>query len=332
MIAFLESKDRLLSELQQSLINHEFKSSDYNIYTKMERGKNRLIADLPLYPDRIVHCAVAMVIEDDLNRTLIHQTHASIKGHGTHTAMMDVRKNIHNDPKLKYCLSMDIHHCYASIPPERIKLMFRDYIKDAEMLDLIDIIIDSYTRTGYPGIALGGRLSPLMANLYLSPLDHYLKEVRHVHVMERYMDNYFILGYSKPWLHSIRKDIIANLGELGLTINGNWSIRPIDSTHRVDMIGWVVYSDHVLIRKKTKLRMKKCLTEMERKLDHCRPLSESDKGCLASYMGSLRWFDSYNLRKRLFDPVVEKQKEWERWSIGLASYRYFVFYNQEVYQ
>ena len=183
------------------------------MYYKMERGKRRLIADLPLFPHRVVHCAIAIVIEDRLNRTLIYQTHASIKGHGTHTAMMDIRRHFHNDPKLCYGLSMDIDQCYASIPPDRVKMMFRLYIKDGELLHLLDIIIDSYNATGYTGIALGGRLSPLMANLYLSALDHYLKEKLHVHVMERYMDNYFIFGYSKEWLQYIETEVVAYLAE-----------------------------------------------------------------------------------------------------------------------
>lgn len=232
-----EHKDSLLAQLQDDLINHKVKLSPYHMYYKMERGKRRLIADLPLYPDRVLHCAIAIVIEDRLNRTLIYQTHASIKGHGTHMAIMDVRRHLHNDPKIRYCLSVDIDQCYASIPPERIKLMFRNYIKDNEFLFLLDRIIDNYNATGYTGIALGGRLSPLMANLYLSDLDHYLKEKMHVHILVRYMDNYFIFGYSVEWLEQIRTEIIINLAELGLSLNQGTSIYRIDSDHGVDMLG-----------------------------------------------------------------------------------------------
>lgn len=200
---FLADKDSLLKKLQLELLTHHVKLSAYNIYYKNERGKKRLIADLPLYPDRILHCAIALVIEDRLNRTLVYQTHASIKGHGTHTILMDFRRQLYHNPKLRYCLSMDVNQFYASIPPERAKLMLRDYIKDGELLSLMDLIIDNYNDTGHPGIALGGRLSPLIANLYLSELDHYLKEKRHVHAMGRYMDNIYVLGNSKNWLHSI---------------------------------------------------------------------------------------------------------------------------------
>lgn len=292
---FNQNRDELLAKLQDDLINHRIVLSPYHMYYKWERGKRRLIADLPLYPDRILHCAIAIVIEDRLNRTLIYQTHASIKGHGTHTAMMDVRRHLYNDQKIAYCLSVDVDQCYASIPPERVKLMLREYIKDNELLFLLDRIIDSYNATGYTGIALGGRLSPLFANLYLSPLDHYLKEELHVHILERYMDNYFIFGYSVKWLEYIRTEMVAYLAELGLTLNEGRQIYEIDSEHGVDMLGWVVYSDHVLIRKKTKEKMRRTFRAVERKLDRCQDLDEHDISSIGSYIGSLKWFDSYNL-------------------------------------
>lgn len=295
VIAFLENRDELLLKLRDDLRFHRFKPSDYHIYTKTERGKERLIADLPVYPDRIVHCAIARQIEDVLNRRLIYQTHASIKGHGTHTAMTDIVKHLRNDDRIRYCLSLDVDKFYASIPPSRAKMMLRHYISDPELLFLLDIIIDGYNRTGNPGIALGGRLSPLIANLYLNPLDHRLKEQLHVHYYERYMDNMFILGYSKEWLHQIHREICADLGELGLRLNDNWTICPIDSAHGVDVVGWVVYSDHVLIRKKTKLRMIRTFKRVGKKLDEGLFIDDSDRQSVSSYKGSLRWFNSYNL-------------------------------------
>lgn len=304
--SFRNNEEELLNKLRDDIINHNIVLSDYRVYYKNERGKRRLVADIKLYPDRILQCAIAIVIEDKLNRTLIYQTHASIKGHGSHLAMRDARKHLYNDPKLCFCLVMDIDQCFGKIPPERIKLMLRDYIKDGDMLFLLDRIIDNYNRTGYGGIALGGRLSAMLANLYLSQLDHYLKETLHVHVMERYMDNYFIFGYSKQWLKTIYVEVVAKLGELGLELNEGASIQKVDSENGVNMVGWVVYSDHVLIRRKTKENMRHTFKRIERKIDWCKELDTRDKGAMASYLGTLKWFDSYNLRKKIVQPVLDK--------------------------
>lgn len=295
VVIFRQNEEELLRKLRDDLRLHRYRPSPYHIYTKQERGKERLIADLPIYPDRIVHCAIARQIEDILNRRLIHQTHASIKGHGTHTVMTDMRRQLHNDPKIRYVLSMDVHGFYASIPPMNAKLMLRHYIRDPELLYLMDIIIDSYNATGNPGIALGGRLSPLIANLYLNALDHRLKQDLHVHYYQRYMDNMFVMGYSKEWLHQIHRAVCADLAELGLRLNDNWSIQPIDSTHGVDVVGWIVYSDHIRIRKKTKVKMVRTFARARRKLESGKELDAHELGAVNSYAGSLRWFDSYNL-------------------------------------
>ena len=325
------NQDFLLKELQQNLRNHTLEPLVFNIYTKKERGKDRLIADHKIYPWRIVECAIANVIEDDLNRKLIRQTHASIKGRGTHSAMMNMRRHLHNDPKIRYILCLDIAKCYGSIPSSRLKLTLRDYIKDPELLHLMDSIIDAYNRTGNSGIALGGRLSPLMANLYLNRLDHHIKEDLHVHYYERYMDNYFIMGYSKPWLHKIHDDIAVELGELGLTLNRSSGIRPIDSTHGVDVLGWVLYSDHVFIRKKTKERMRRAFRYVMEKMDRNEELDHHDMGSIRAYSGSFRWFDSYNLRKKIADPVLNRIYDNRRWAKGTASFRSYIKMNKEVY-
>lgn len=292
---YLPREKELLQELQKELADRTYQPGGYHMYYKTERGKKRLIADQPIYPHRIVLCAIARVIEDDLNRSLVWQTHAAIKGHGTHTVMCDMRRHIKRDPRFRYCLVMDIDQCYASIEPSRVKAMLRGYIKDPDLLDLLDKVLDAYSATGYPGIALGGRLSPLFANLLLSPIDHRLKEQLHVHAFARYMDNYFILGYSREWLLKIQKDVAADLSELGLRLNRNWQIMPIDREHGVDMVGWVVYSDHVLIRRRTKLNMKRTFRKVEAKLDRLQDLDDHDKGAIASYVGCLKWFDSWNL-------------------------------------
>ena len=123
------------------------------------------------------------------------------------------------------------------------------------------------------------------------------------------MDNYFIFGYSIAWLRTIQTEVVAQLGELGLELNEGSYIQKVDSNHGVDMVGWVVYSDHVLIRKKTKERMRKTFRRIQKKLDRCEDLDESDLSAIGSYTGSLKWFDSYNLSKKIVRPVLDRIAE-----------------------
>ena len=220
VLEFRSKEEYYLVQVQSMIRDGTFHASRYNIYTKNERGKDRLIADLPLYPDRIVHFAIYQIIGPELNKKLIDQTHSSIKGRGTHTALTFVRRSLYNDPKIRYCLSMDIDQYYPSLDPEAAKRMMRnEYVKDYRICNLLDEILDGYTRMGRPGIALGDLLSTLVSNLYLNKLDHYIKQVLHAHKYVRFADNFFIFGYSKPWLHRVCKAIMAYLAELGLRVN-----------------------------------------------------------------------------------------------------------------
>ena len=241
----------------------------------------------------------------------------------------DMCESLKDDERIGYVLVADIHHCFKEIPVESLKKTLEHYIKDRELLNLLFIILDNYDREG---IALGGRLSPLFANLYLNDIDHHFKETRHCHYYWRYMDNYFIFGYSKPWLHRIRKELQTELGMKGLRLNGNFAVMPVDGSHGFDCLGYVIFRDHVLLRKSTKERMKRSFKDHERKLDRLELLNEHDRSSIASYMGVLEWCNSYNLKCKVVYPVLRKMRENDRWATGLRSYRYFTFYNREVYE
>lgn len=297
--AYLKKKDVLLPRLIRDVREHKYKSSKYRMFEVHEKGKTRLVADLPLYPDRILHWAIALSIENELNKKLIDQTHASRPGHGCHSAIMDLRNYLEKDNRIKYALQIDVRKFFPSMNKEMVKRRLREVLKDENMLRLLDSIIDDYP---YEGIAIGNRISPMLANMVLSPLDHMIKEQYHAHYYVRYMDDIVILGYSKPWLHKIKNVMEKHLNEIGLEIKGNWQIYPIDS-RGIQFVGYRLYSDHTLIRKNIKKRMKRRATQMEQKLNAGGHLNKHDMGTIASYEGILKWCNGKNLQKTTFGKI-----------------------------
>lgn len=261
--AYLKRKDVLLPKLINQVREHRFRSSKYRMFEVHEKGKTRLVADLPLYPDRILHWAIALAVEDKLNKKLIDQTHASRPRHGCHSAISDLRKYLARDKRIKYALQIDVKKFFPSMDKEMVKRRLREVLKDENMLMLLDTIIDDYP---YEGIAIGNRISPMLANMVLSPLDHLMKEKHHVRYYVRYMDDIVILGYSKPWLHRMKRIMEEHLNEIGLEIKGNWQIYPIDS-RGIQFVGYRLYSDHTLVRKNIKKNMKRRSSEMEKRLN-----------------------------------------------------------------
>mgnify|MGYP002515316374 CR=1 FL=1 len=317
VLQFLENRDSNLRRLQNSLIYHTYETSEYRIFEKNENGKNRLVSDLPLYPDRIAHWAVALVVEPYIQRRLIPQTHASRKGHGTHTAIADVQKYIQNDARIRYALQVDVRKCFPSMPKTVAKEAVRRVIKDPDVLWFIDKIVDDYE---LPGIPLGNRLSPDIANLVLSyAVDHPMKEIHHCHYYVRYMDDILILGYSKPWLHKMRRIMAAQFEEYGLTMKENWQVYPIDD-RGIDFVGYRIYRNKVLLRTRTKKKMKRACANLQILVDEGYSLNRSQQGTVWSYYGILKWCDSRGLKKVTVSPLIRSVENDKRLARGLRAW------------
>ena len=81
--------------------------------------------------------------------------------------------------KSVYVLKADIHHYFQSIDHKVLKREIRTYIKDKDLLVILDRIID---HNGiFPdgvGIPVGNLTSQLFANVYLHRLDMFVKHMR----------------------------------------------------------------------------------------------------------------------------------------------------------
>lgn len=55
--------DKYLKQIQEMLINHTYKTSDYEVFYKQDGKKLRKIYKLPYFPDRICQWAILQVIE-----------------------------------------------------------------------------------------------------------------------------------------------------------------------------------------------------------------------------------------------------------------------------
>ncbi len=292
---------RYLIDLRMQLQEGSFVSSKYCMFEIREGGKTREVADIRFFPDRIVHQAVTNVISSRIISTMIEQTHAAIPGRGVHSAICDVRRYL-RDPKVKYALKTDVRKFFKSINKEILMVKLERRFKDPRLLDLMREIVFGYPHSGIP---IGNTTSQYFANLYLSDIDHTMKEQYHCHYYVRYMDDIIILGYSKPWLHKVRDALASMLEDIGLTMKGNWQIFPIED-RGIDFVGYRIWPDHVLLRNTTKHKMKTAMKEIAARLDAGKLPTQHDLGCIASYHGILSWCDSYRLSQRTIVPVMAR--------------------------
>ena len=244
--AFDKNPEANILELHDILQKRTYQTSAYKTFTIYE-PKERLIFCLPFYPDRIAHHAIMNILEPIFTATFTADTYSCIKGkgiHGFHQAMKTTLKDI---PGTQYCLKMDIKKFYPSIDHGVLKQQLRRKFKDADLLALLDEIINSA-----PGVPIGNYVSQYFANFYLSGMDHFIKEVLKVKYYFRYADDIVILGADKPSLHELLHKISTYLQDnLKLTVKSNYRVFPV-AAQGIAVVGYVYFHTHILLRKSIK--------------------------------------------------------------------------------
>lgn len=294
-----ENPDKYLLEIQQMLMNKTYKVSSYNYKTINDRGKQRLLAKLPYYPDRIIQWAIMLVIGPILDKNFCYHTCASLPQRGASRAQKLLRKYIRQCNDEPYCLKLDIYHFYPSIDKEILKSQLETKFKDKELLQLLFQIIDSYKLTGIP---IGSYLSQYLANFYLSGFDHYLKEQLKCKFVIRYMDDIVIIADNKEFLHNILTVVEEYLDiNLNLKLKPNYQIFPVKS-RGVDFVGYRQFIGYSLLRKSTTIRMKKKMKKLQSRTQ----LSYSDCCSIRSYYGWLSHCDSTRLRRKYMNSCMKR--------------------------
>lgn len=288
----LFDKDPLnkLIKLQDDLRNHRYKTSPYTTFTIYE-PKERLIFRLPYYPDRIVHHAIMNIMEPIWVNIFTKNTYSCIKGRGIHKLVNDLKKALKSNPEgTKYCLKLDVKKFYPSINHDILKEIIRRKIKDEELLQVLDEIIDSAE-----GVPIGNYLSQYLANLYLTYFDHWIKEVLGIKHYFRYCDDITILSNSKEqlhkWLIEIQKYLDVNLK---LQIKSNWQIYPVES-RGIDFVGYVFKHDYTKLRKSIKHNLFIKVSGQSKQF-YCK---EDRIKNIGSYFGWLKYCNSKHLKRKL---------------------------------
>lgn len=295
---FNKNYHKNIYEIQKILLDKTYKTSEYKMFTIVDKDKEREIASLPYFPDRVVHWALMLHVEELFLKHFISTTYAALPNKGVHLALKNLNKDIKRNPSLRYVLKLDIKKFFPNVDKEILKQLFRKKIKDRELLWLMDEIVDGYKNKGIP---IGNYTSQYFGNYYLSFFDHWLKESKKVKVYHRYMDDMVVLGETKEelWelLGEIREYLDANLK---LKVKENYQVSPIES-RGVDFVGYKSYGYKITLRNRTRNRMIKKMNRISKK----GYVTKSDKGALSAYKGILKYATGSKLYDNHIKPVEE---------------------------
>lgn len=274
--------------LHKMLLNKTYSTSTYTTF-RIYDPKERDIFRLPYYPDRIVHHAIMKVLESIFVSTFTSNTYSCIKKRGIHAAANAVKESLNDISGTKYCLKLDIKKFYPNIDHDILKQLLRRKFKDADLLWLLDEIIDSAS-----GVPIGNYLSQYFANFYLTYFDHWIKEDKQVKYYFRYADDLVFLSENKLYLHKLLADIRQYLTtNLKLTIKDNYQIFPVES-RGIDFVGYVFRHGYTRLRKSIKKNF-------------CRMMANNpNKKSLASYNGWLKHGNCKHLQNKILNGTKEK--------------------------
>lgn len=262
--------DCLLLELHRQLKEKTFRVSTYHTF-KVKETKEREIASLPYFPDRIVQHAIVNVLGEYWFSIMSKQSYSCIKDRGV-LGKNGLYKHLVSALKCdrkgtKYALKQDMRHYFQSIDHNILKKILSEQIADKDTMWLLCLFIDSIStseRDGV-GIAIGSLLSQYFANLYLTKFDWFVKNKLKAKYYFRYNDDIVFLAENKEELHRIFDGEQEEVSKLGLTIKDNWQIFPIES-RGIDIGGFVFFHNHIKIRKRIKENFKKKLDTLNKQV------------------------------------------------------------------
>ncbi len=276
------NKERNILELQQSLRDQTYRTSEYKTFSIFE-PKHRIVSCLPYFPDRICHHVIMLVLEETFMNTFTVNTYSSIKGRGVHKASKDLKKALKDVEGTTYCMKLDVKKFYPSVDHNILKGLLRKKFKDKKVLKLLDEIIESSA-----GLPIGNLLSSFFSNFYLSYFDHWLKQDKNVKYLFRYADDIVILMNSKEELHKLLQEIREYFSEkLNLQLKSNYQIFPV-SSRGIDFCGYVHYHTHTRLRKTIKKNFARMLVS-----------ERVNKLSIAAYNGWLVHGNTVNLKRKL---------------------------------
>ena len=301
-VRFRQNETRNLKQIQEAVRSGEFKPKGFYLFEILEPKRRTIHA--PAYEDKIVHHMLYQRLRDYCEPKFIFDSYSCIRGKGNQRAVKRLHyfmKQVENEHGEVWVYKLDVSKFFPSIVHSILKEILKKLGLDQSTLDLCYTIIDSSPHK-IIGLPLGCVSSQLFANVYMNPLDHFMKRfVKAKHYL-RYADDIFILCGSKEEAVEKGNKCHKYLTErLGLSCAPDKRYVKKVSKVGLDGLGYKIFSTHILLSSKAKIRAKRMIRKLTRQY-HTKEKTIRQINCsLAAWTSHAQVANSYNFIKKLVE-------------------------------
>ncbi len=228
--------------LHKQLQNGTYRPQAYKKFQVYEPKQRTIYA--PAFRDVVVQHAIYKAIYTIFDKTFIHTSYACRIGKGAHKASDYMQKSMRRCNPDQYFLKLDIRKYFYSIDREILRQLVERKIKDRRFVDLMMSFAKMETPVGIP---IGNLLSQVYALVYLNPVDYFIKREFKVKHYVRYVDDFILIGLTRPQCLVFKEKIrVFLLNELGL-ICSKTTIQKIKGG--INFVGYRTWRSKRFIRK-----------------------------------------------------------------------------------
>jgi len=196
---------------------------------------------IPAVRDRTVEAAMRNVLEPIFERDFAEHSYGFRPGRGCREAVDSVEQLLNKGQV--WCVDADLKSYFDTIPHDQLMTLLKQRIVDGSVLALLEQSLKAGvleelkgwqpTERGTPQ---GAVISPLLANLYLNPLDH--EVARRGWAMVRYADDFVVLCHTKEEAETVLAFLREWTAGAGLSLHPTKTRIVNAVSEGFDFLGW----------------------------------------------------------------------------------------------
>jgi RNA-directed DNA polymerase len=256
-------------------------------------SKEKRPLGIPTVRDRIVQTAMLAILEPIFERDFAECSYGFRPGRSAQQAVALVRQWL-GEGEL-WVVDADIKGYFDHIPRDRLMERVRQKVADRKVLALLE----KFLRQGVmenmkewqpteQGTPQGAVISPLLANIYLDPLDHEMS--RRGRKMARYADDFIIMCRSQAEAEEALAEVRGWMKQAGLTLHPEKTrLVNVSAGESFEFLGWHFERGYQWPRKKSEAKFRETIRQRTRR-NNGKALGEIIKGVNRVIRGWGRYF------------------------------------------